>query len=89
VGLQPAASGSYSVTLVAGEKPYVGAECYSPGSVLSIDAYPKPGFEFVGWIGDAAGSLPATQVTVTKPMSISGTLRVVNAPADAPVPEPR
>ncbi len=75
IGVQPANSGSYSVELLAGEKPYLNAECYTPGSVLAINAFPKPGFQFVQWIGDAAGSAPTTVVTVTKALSITAILR--------------
>ena len=75
VGVQPANSGSYSVQLLAGEKPYLTADCYTPGSVLAIDAFPKAGFQFVQWLGDASGTSTTTVVTVNKALSISAILR--------------
>ena len=75
VGVQPVNSGSYAVTLLAGEKPYLNAECYAPGSVLAINAFPRPGFQFVQWMGDASGTTTSTVVTVNKALSINATFR--------------
>ena len=76
VGVQPANSGTYSVTLLAGEKPYLTAECYTPGSVLAIDVIPRPGFQFVQWIGDASGTAGSKVVTVNdKALSITAIFR--------------
>ena len=76
VGVQPANSGTYSVTLLAGEKPYLTAECYTPGSVLAIDVIPRPGFQFVQWMGDASGTAGSKVVTVNdKALSITAIFR--------------
>lgn len=89
VGLQPATGGSYSITLLSGEKPYLKEECYTPGSVLRVEAFPRAGFSFVQWIGDAPAGSVATQFQVTKATSISALFRAVSAPATAQDLPPR
>jgi uncharacterized protein (TIGR03437 family) len=59
---------------------YIGSACYwssvilfePAGTLLTLNAYPYPGFVFTGWaLGSAAPTPFLTQVTVNEPISIS------------------
>ncbi|MBY0507237.1 MAG: LamG domain-containing protein [Bryobacteraceae bacterium] len=75
VGAQPANGGTFRTTLVFGEKPFLREECYTLGSVVQVEAYPNPGFNFLQWIGDAPSGGRVTQVVVTRAMSLNAIFR--------------
>ena len=88
IGLQPATGGSFAITLLAGEKPYLQEECYLPGSVLRVEAFPKPGFSFQQWVGDANSGTTTLQFAVTKATTVNALFRPNAAPAAAPQSPP-
>lgn len=84
IGQQPATAGSFSLTLLAGEQPYLTENCYVPGSVLRVEAFPRPGFSFQQWIGDAPSAVAVNRFTVTKAITVSALYRSTLPPTAAP-----
>lgn len=74
--VNPATGGSVTLNPASGA-PGFPANCYAPGTVVTLTAAPGPGNVFTGWSGDASGSASPTTVTINAP-------KVVNAAFAAP-----
>ncbi len=65
------------------------ANCYAPGTVVTLTASPNTGNQFTGWSGDATGSTSPVTVTMNGPKSVNAafgapqnvTLTVASNPA--------
>jgi uncharacterized repeat protein (TIGR02543 family) len=83
----PAAPGQYSLTInTVGSGTTTGAGPYNSGTVVTLNATPASGWQFVGWTGDAAAnnSSASTTITMNGNKTITANFSQISSPGGAP-----
>jgi uncharacterized protein (TIGR03437 family) len=81
INAQPAAGGITTFN-VGGGLSGLPANCYAPGTVVTLNAFPAPGYIFQGWTGGAVptGTGNGATVTVNGPTTVTANFSVYPAP---------